>query len=106
MHFGFSLLQTDTASRARLGRMTTPHGEIGTPAFAPVGTQATVKALDPRDLHELGAELILSNTYHLTLRPGAEVVAELGDCTGSWWDGPILTDSGGYQCSAWRAADV
>ena len=98
MHFGFSLLQTDTASRARVGRMTTPHGEIATPAFAPVGTQATVKALDPRDLHELGAELILSNTYHLYLRPGAEVVAELGGLHKFMgWEGPILTDSGGFQ---------
>ena len=78
MYFGFSLLQTDRSSRARLGEITTPHGEIATPAFAPVGTQATVKALDPRDLHELGAELILSNTYHLYLRPGADVVARAG----------------------------
>ncbi len=83
---------------ARLGRITTPHGEIATPAFAPVGTQATVKALDPRDLHELGAELILSNTYHLYLRPGADVVAELGGLHRFMgWDGPILTDSGGFQ---------
>ena len=98
MYFGFSLLHTDATSHARLGRIRTPHGEIATPAFAPVGTQATVKALDPRDLHELGAELILSNTYHLYLRPGAEVVEDLGGLHQFMgWDGPILTDSGGYQ---------
>jgi queuine tRNA-ribosyltransferase len=96
--FGFTLLHTDTTSRARLGRFATPHGEIDTPAFAPVGTQATVKALDPRDLHELGAQLVLANTYHLHLRPGADVVAEIGGLhTFMGWDGPILTDSGGFQ---------
>jgi queuine tRNA-ribosyltransferase len=98
MDFGFSLIHSDASSHARLGRITTPHGEIATPAFAPVGTQATVKALDPRDLHELGAELILSNTYHLYLRPGADVVAGLGGLHRFMgWDGPILTDSGGFQ---------
>lgn len=98
MTFEFTLLHTDTSSHARLGRIVTPHGDIATPAFAPVGTQATVKALDPRDLHELGAELILSNTYHLYLRPGAEVVAEMGGLHRFMnWDGPILTDSGGFQ---------
>jgi queuine tRNA-ribosyltransferase len=81
-----------------LGRIATPHGEVDTPAFAPVGTQATVKALDPRDLHELGAQLVLGNTYHLYLRPGAGVVAELGGLHRFMgWDGPILTDSGGFQ---------
>lgn len=98
MSFQFTLLHTDTSSHARLGRIATPHGEIATPAFAPVGTQATVKALDPRDLHELGAELILGNTYHLYLRPGADVVAEMGGLHRFMgWDGPILTDSGGFQ---------
>ncbi len=98
MAFNFRLLHTDTDSRARLGRISTPHGEIATPAFAPVGTQATVKALDPRDLRELGAELVLGNTYHLYLRPGAEVVAEMGGLHRFMgWDGPILTDSGGFQ---------
>ena len=98
MAINFALLHADADSRARLGRIDTPHGSIATPAFAPVGTQATVKALDPRDLHELGAELILANTYHLYLRPGAEVVAELGGLHGFMgWDGPILTDSGGFQ---------
>jgi queuine tRNA-ribosyltransferase len=98
MAFDFTLLHTDSDSQARLGRIVTPHGEIATPAFAPVGTQATVKALDPRDLHELGAELILANTYHLYLRPGADVVAEMGGLHSFMgWDGPILTDSGGFQ---------
>jgi queuine tRNA-ribosyltransferase len=78
--------------------MVTPHGEIQTPAFAPVGTQATVKALDPRDLAELGADLILGNTYHLYLRPGAELVEQMGGLHRFMgWDGPILTDSGGFQ---------
>jgi queuine tRNA-ribosyltransferase len=98
MAFSFTLLHTDSDSQARLGRIVTPHGEVATPAFAPVGTQATVKALDPRDLHELGAELILGNTYHLYLRPGADVVAEMGGLHGFMgWDDPILTDSGGFQ---------
>jgi queuine tRNA-ribosyltransferase len=98
MAFEFSLLHIDTASHARLGQMVTPHGAIATPAFAPVGTQATVKALDPRDLHELGAELVLANAYHLYLRPGADVVADMGGLHRFMaWDGPILTDSGGYQ---------
>ena len=98
MAIDFTLLRTDSDSHARLGRIITPHGEISTPAFAPVGTQATVKALDPRDLHELGAELILGNTYHLYLRPGADLVAEMGGLHGFMgWDGPILTDSGGFQ---------
>ena len=98
MAIDFTLLRTDSHSRARLGRIITPHGEITTPAFAPVGTQATVKALDPRDLRELGAELILANTYHLYLRPGSDLVAEMGGLHGFMgWDGPILTDSGGFQ---------
>ncbi|MGQ9599716.1 MAG: tRNA guanosine(34) transglycosylase Tgt [Anaerolineae bacterium] len=98
MPMAFSVLYTDSDSQARLGRLTTPHGEIATPAFAPVGTQATVKALDPRDLSELGAELILANTYHLYLRPGAEVIAEMGGLHRFMgWEGPILTDSGGFQ---------
>ena len=97
-NFSFTLLQTEPDSRARLGRFVTPHGEIQTPAFAPVGTQATVKALDPRDLQEVGAQLVLANTYHLHLRPGADVVAEMGGLhTFMGWDGPILTDSGGFQ---------
>ncbi|MGH7558526.1 MAG: tRNA guanosine(34) transglycosylase Tgt [Gemmatimonadota bacterium] len=87
---------TDGAARA--GVLTTDHGEIRTPAFMPVGTQATVKALAPEDLHELDVEILLANAYHLHLRPGADVVRRLGGLHGFMaWDGSILTDSGGYQ---------
>lgn len=83
---------------ARAGVFTTPHGEILTPVFAPVGTQASVKALTPAQLEELGASLILANTYHLYLRPGDEVIASLGGLHRFMgWPGPLLTDSGGYQ---------
>jgi len=76
----------------------TPHGTVETPAFMPVGTQATVKAMTPEELKEVGAEMILSNTYHLYLRPGAGIVADHGGLHGFMhWDGPILTDSGGFQ---------
>ena len=84
--------------RARLGRLTTTHGPIDTPQFMPVGTQATVKALTPGDLHAAGAQMILGNTYHLSLRPTAERIANLGGLHRFMgWDGPILTDSGGFQ---------
>lgn len=83
---------------ARAGLLHTPHGPIPTPIFAPVGTLGTVKALRPADLSQLGAELVLSNTYHLYLRPGDEIVQELGGLHRFMaWDGPILTDSGGFQ---------
>ena len=83
---------------ARLGRLATPHGEIETPQFMPVGTQATVKALSPGDLRAAGAQIILSNTYHLNLRPTAERISRLGGLHRFMgWDGPILTDSGGFQ---------
>jgi len=92
------LLTTDAASLARRGTLYTTHGIVPTPVFCPVGTQATVKSLTPRDLHELGAPMILSNTYHLYLRPGADVIGRLGGLhTFMGWDGPILTDSGGFQ---------
>lgn len=85
-------------SGARTGRFQTPHGVLETPVFAPVGTAATVKAVLPRDLHELGASLVLSNTYHLYLRPGDEVVRDMGGLHHFMqWDGPMLTDSGGFQ---------
>jgi queuine tRNA-ribosyltransferase len=88
----------DGSTRARLGHLTTPHGEIQTPVFMPVGTNATVKALDPDDLNEVGAQIILCNTYHLYLRPGHERIARLGGLHKFMaWDRPILTDSGGYQ---------
>jgi queuine tRNA-ribosyltransferase len=84
--------------RARLGRLVTPHGAIDTPQFMPVGTQATVKSLTPRDLRTAGAQVILGNTYHLSLRPGHERIARLGGLHRFMaWDGPILTDSGGFQ---------
>ena len=84
--------------RARRGVLTTPHGTIDTPQFMPVGTQATVKALTPGDLRAAGAQVILANTYHLSLRPGHERIAWLGGLHRFMgWDGPILTDSGGFQ---------
>jgi queuine tRNA-ribosyltransferase len=84
--------------RARAGRFSTPHGDLTTPVFAPVGTQATVKSLTPGNLGELGASLILANTYHLYLRPGDELISKLGGLHKFMgWAGPILTDSGGFQ---------
>lgn len=98
MAIRFDLYQNDAVSQARLGWLHTPHGAAPTPLFAPVGTQATVKTMTPRDLHGLGAGLILANTYHLFLRPGAELVQRMGGLHAFMgWDGPILTDSGGYQ---------
>ncbi len=94
----FELLKTDLATGARRGRLHTAHGLIETPVFMPVGTQATVKAVMPEQLRELGAEIILSNSYHLFLRPGHEVIRRQGGLHSFMgWDGPILTDSGGYQ---------
>jgi len=85
-------------ARARLGKIETSHGVIETPEFMPVGTQATVKAMTPGDLHAAGAQMILGNTYHLNLRPTAERIARLGGLHRFMaWDGPILTDSGGFQ---------
>jgi queuine tRNA-ribosyltransferase len=96
MSFYYEIVKTQ--ANARAGILHTPHGPIPTPVFAPVGTQATVKAVPPRDLRELGASLILSNTYHLHLRPGDELIGELGGLHNFMaWDGPILTDSGGFQ---------
>jgi queuine tRNA-ribosyltransferase len=98
MSFEFELLREDEPSAARLGRFHTPHGAFDTPVFAPVGTQATVKAMKPEDLVSVGATLILSNTYHLYLRPGDELVRDMGGLHAFMgWDGPILTDSGGFQ---------
>jgi queuine tRNA-ribosyltransferase len=96
--FRFSLLKKDSASSARLGRIATLHGEIATPVFMPVGTQATVKTLSPDDLMSIGAEIILSNTYHLFLRPGHELIKEFGGLHHFMgWERPLLTDSGGFQ---------
>ncbi len=94
--FTFDLIAKD--GQARAGVFNTPHGDLLTPVFAPVGTQATVKAVTPAQLEELGATLILANTYHLYLRPGADVIAELGGLHHFMqWQHPILTDSGGFQ---------
>jgi len=94
----FQLLKTDTATAARRGRLRTNHGVVDTPMFMPVGTQGTVKALTPAHLREVGAQIILGNTYHLNLRPGSELIRELGGLHKFMgWDGPILTDSGGFQ---------
>ncbi len=94
----FEILKEDRHTGARLGRLWTAHGAVETPVFMPVGTQATVKALEPRDLEELGASIILSNTYHLLLRPGMDVMEACGGLHRFMgWNRPILTDSGGFQ---------
>jgi len=91
-------VRTTAVGRARLGTLTTPHGSIDTPQFMPVGTQATVKSLTPADLRTAGTQIILANTYHLSLRPGHGRIARLGGLHRFMaWDGPILTDSGGFQ---------
>ena len=96
MPFSFNVLQSQGAARA--GVFTTPHGDIATPAFMPVGTLATVKALDPDDLHRAGASMVLSNAYHLHLRPGDELIRQMGGLHRFMgWNGPMLTDSGGFQ---------
>src|SRR5690606_26954732 len=96
MTFTFEMLHSH--GQARAGIFHTPHGPIPTPVFAPVGTQGTVKAVLPRDLHDLQVTLILANTYHLHLRPGDDVVRDLGGLHSFMnWPGPILTDSGGFQ---------
>jgi queuine tRNA-ribosyltransferase len=94
----FELLKTDSQTKARLGRLTTAHGVVETPVFMPVGTQASIKALDPRELQEMGAQIILGNTYHLNLRPGLDIIRAAGGLHQFMnWQKPILTDSGGFQ---------
>src|SRR5689334_24375422 len=96
MTFAFILKKTD--GTARFAEFVTPHGRVQTPVFMPVGTQATVKGLTPEEVRATGAEIILGNTYHLMLRPGAERVASFGGLHKFMnWPGPILTDSGGFQ---------
>ncbi|MGI6225137.1 MAG: tRNA guanosine(34) transglycosylase Tgt [Peptococcales bacterium] len=96
--FKFELIKECKDTKARVGKFITPHGVIETPIFMPVGTQATVKTLSPEELEDIGAQIILSNTYHLYLRPGHELVKEAGGLHKFMnWDKPILTDSGGFQ---------
>ena len=98
MQKSFELLATDPHSKARRGRLTSAHGEIETPAFMPVGTQGSVKGVSPRELRELHAQIVLGNTYHLFVRPGLDVIKHFGGLHNFMnWNGPILTDSGGYQ---------
>ena len=97
----FTVTATDGAARA--GVLRTPHGDVPTPAFMPVGTKGTVKAVDPDELRALGASIVLGNTYHLHFRPGEDLVAELGGLHRFMgWEGPILTDSGGFQVFSLR----
>src|SRR5688572_18067232 len=94
----FSFAVDVRCGRARAGTLVTPHGAVDTPAFMPVGTAAAVKAVTRRDLAEAGAQIVLANTYHLMLRPGDPLIAQLGGLHGfTGWAGPWLTDSGGYQ---------
>jgi len=96
--FNFELLHQDRDSGARCGRMTTRCGVVETPVFMPVGTQATVKGMLPETLREIGAQVVLANTYHLFLRPGHDLIDRLGGLHRFMnWSGPILTDSGGFQ---------
>jgi queuine tRNA-ribosyltransferase len=101
----FKLLATDPGCQARRGRLTLPHGTVETPAFMPVGTQGAVKTLHPDEVVEIGADVILGNTYHLWLRPGHELIRDLGGLHRfNGWDRPILTDSGGFQ--VWSLAKL
>ena len=94
----YELIKKDKKTGARRGVLHTPHGDIQTPVFMPVGTQATVKAMKPEEVKAMGADIILSNTYHLYLRPGHELVKEAGGLHKFMnWDRAILTDSGGFQ---------
>ena len=98
MAFSYTVTKTDPHCRARLGLLSTPHGTVETPVFMPVGTQATVKTMTPEEVREAGGRIVLSNTYHLYLRPGCELVRDAGGLHRFMhWDGPILTDSGGFQ---------
>lgn len=96
--FSFKYSNVGKGTKARIGVITTPHGKIQTPAFVPVGTQATVKSLTPEEIRETGTELFFVNTYHTYLRPGLDVIEKFGGLhTFMGWDGPIITDSGGFQ---------
>jgi queuine tRNA-ribosyltransferase len=94
----YELIHEDKLTKARAGIIHTPHGDIETPVFMPVGTRATVKAMTPDELKQIGAKIILSNTYHLYLRPGHDLIKAAGGIHSFMnWDRPVLTDSGGYQ---------
>jgi tRNA-guanine transglycosylase len=94
----FEITKKDKKTKARAGVIKTPHGEIETPMFVPVGTQASVKSLDPRELREMGTQVVLANTYHLHLRPGEDVIKKFGGLAKFMsWNGPTMTDSGGFQ---------
>ena len=96
--FGFKIIREDRKSLARVTQIQTPHGVINAPCFVPVGTQATVKSLEPRELREIGVELLFGNTYHLHLRPGEDTVQKMGGLSKFMsWNGPTITDSGGFQ---------
>ena len=98
--FSFELIKKDKSTRARAGIIHTPHGDIETPAFSVVGTKASVKGLDENDIRNTGSQVVLSNTYHLYLRPGVDVIEKFGGLREFMkWDGPMITDSGGYQVS-------
>ena len=101
----FILHQKDSSTAARLGSLELPHGRVSTPIFMPVGTQGSVKTMHPQDLEMLGAEIILGNTYHLSLRPGSALIRQMGGLHKfSSWNRPILTDSGGFQ--VWSLAKL
>src|ERR671931_1290333 len=101
MNDRFTVTATDGAARA--GVLRTEHGDVPTPAFMPVGTKATVKTVDPQELRALGTSILLGNTYHLHFRPGEDLIAELGGLHAFMaWDGPVLTDSGGFQVFSLR----
>lgn len=103
--FKFQTLSSDPHIHARCGILKTPHGEIHTPSFVAVGTQATVKAVGPDDLKKIGIQVLIANTYHLHLRPGEDVIAQVGGLHRFMgWDGPIMTDSGGFQAFSLGAA--
>lgn len=103
MAITYELKKVCKQTGARLGTVHTPHGSFDTPVFMPVGTLATVKTMSPEELNEIGANIILSNTYHLWLRPGEDIVKEAGGLHQFMnWDKPILTDSGGFKCSVFR----
>ena len=105
MYNNFELVASDPRTKGRRGRLETAHGMIDTPAFMPVGTQGTVKAVTPRELRELNAQIVLGNTYHLFVRPGLDVVKHFGGLHKFMnWDGPILTDSGARPCTPGRGA--